>query len=67
MSKFVHIFEGKFKFVALKKTMTTPLFSKVYKIKIAYFFTLYMGYFIGVFDFNSPSQSSLLNLQILAK
>ena len=47
--------------------MTTPLFLKVYKIKIAYFFTLYMGYFIGVFDFITPSQSSLLNLQNLAK
>ena len=47
--------------------MKTPLFSKAYKIKIAYFFTLYMGYFIGVFYFISPSQSSLLDLQILAK
>ena len=67
MSKFVPIFRGKFKFVALKKTMTTPLFLKVYKIKIAYFFTLYMGYFIGVFDFITPSQSSLLKLQNLAE
>ena len=45
----MHIFEGKFKFVARKKTVKTPLLLKVYKIKIAHFFTLYMGYILSVF------------------
>ena len=42
---------GKIQICSLKKTKKTPWFLKVYKIKISYFFTLYMVYFMVNFDF----------------